>query len=89
MPAFSFSRRVSVMVLCFSLLALGASAADKRAGVKEIGAPRRSRQRHRVRGFLRVRAIPPTIASRGEQKLDLAEFDFYKRNLAALIKAPW
>ncbi len=35
-----------------------------------------------------MRAVPPTVASRGEQKLDLAEFDFYKRNLATLIKSP-
>jgi hypothetical protein len=86
MPALSFVRRVSVMVLCSSLLTLVASAADKSPEKKSVheGQP----AGRLVRSFLRVHAIPPTVASGAEQKLDLAEFDFYKRNLATLIKSP-
>src|SRR5260221_3030823 len=87
MPAVYFGRPVSITVLCFSLFALVASAADNAPDSKKP-APEAQPTRHPIRGFLRVRAVPPTVASRGEQKLDLAEFDFYKRNLATLIKSP-
>jgi hypothetical protein len=86
MPAIVSTRGVSVFAFLISQFALLASAADTPPNAKRPAAE--AQKAKPVCGYLRVHAVPPTIASGGEQKLDLAEFDFYKRNLAALIKSP-
>ena len=35
-----------------------------------------------------MRAVSPRIGAAADDKLDLAEFEFYKRNLAAIVKSP-
>jgi hypothetical protein len=86
MPAIVSTRGVSVFAFLISQFALLASAADTPPDAKRPAAEEQ-KAKH-VCGYLRVHAVPPTIASGAEQKLDLAEFDFYKRNLATLIKSP-
>jgi hypothetical protein len=77
-------RALAAQLLVSALAAL-AAAADRSA---DANAP--SPEQHSVtitvRAWLRVRAVPPRIGADG--KLDLAEFEFYKRNLAAIVKSP-
>lgn len=87
MPALVVTRRVSMTLFFILQLALLASAADTPPDAKKPAAEGQPAKKA-VRGYLRVHAVPPTLSTGGEGKLDLAEFDFYKRNLAALIKSP-
>ena len=41
-----------------------------------------------VRAWLRVRAVPPRVGAGADAKPDMAEFEFYKRNVAAIVKSP-
>src|SRR5438128_11272652 len=79
-------RRVSLFGFLFSQFALVALAADNSPDAKKPAAE--GQPAKYVRGYLRVHAIQPSLSAGAEKKLDLAEFDFYKRNLAALIKSP-
>jgi hypothetical protein len=41
-----------------------------------------------VRGFVRVAAKIPGLLPTANDKIDFSEFEFYKRNLASLVKSP-
>jgi polysaccharide biosynthesis transport protein len=83
------SRRTIACVLGTLLLMSGpailAAAADQSADAN-APSPEQHGATTTVRAWLRVRAVPLRIGADG--KLDLAEFDFYKRNLAAIVKSP-
>jgi hypothetical protein len=87
MPALVVTHRVSMTLFVVLQLALLASAADTPPDAKKPAAEGQPAKKA-VRGYLRVHAVPPTLSTGGEGKPDFAEFDFYKRNLAALIKSP-
>ncbi|HEV2973236.1 MAG TPA: hypothetical protein VGY55_24935, partial [Pirellulales bacterium] len=66
-------------------LALVALAADAPSDAKKT-APDVQPAKHRVCGTFLIHATEPAIWP-AENKLDLAQFEFYKRNVAAIVKS--
>ncbi|HEV3418093.1 MAG TPA: hypothetical protein VG056_14805, partial [Pirellulales bacterium] len=71
--------------LIMSPLTLVALAADAPLEVKKTTSDAQPVQR-KVRATLLVHATEPVVW-RAENKFDLAQFDFYKRNVAAMVKS--
>jgi hypothetical protein len=82
-----FIARALGTLLLVSGLAAVAAAADQSADANTPAAENHATTTT-VRAWLRVRAVPPRIGAAADGKLDLAEFEFYKRNLAAIVKSP-
>ena len=84
------STRPTIACVLGALLLMSGPATLAAAADRSADASAPSPEQHgattTVRAWLRVRAVPPRIGADG--KLDLAEFEFYKRNLAAIVKSP-
>ncbi len=93
MPTTTLLRRGIVAIVLLSPLAILSMADDApnaatRAEARTEKRDSKEPPSYNVCAYLRVRATQLSFASGGESKLDLAEFDFYKRNLAVMIKTP-
>ncbi len=68
-----------------SYLSISALANDSGVGTQLTAeAPKKT-----VRAVIRVAVTRPTIWPSADNRIDLAEFDFFKRNVASMLKSPW